>query len=223
MPSVDLAAAIHASRHAAGGPDEITPAAIGAATTTSVDSVGAIAAQALASVNTVTTRFRTGTGSPQGVVSAPVGTEYTDTAGTNGAWTWLKTSGTGNTGWTVTYGDTGDRNISSLLINGWAPSNSNRWTMRRMNSTVYIGGYITGPSSTSDDIMSPIPTGFYGYDATGSWREFSSSGKEGVVLVQRGSRGIITLRGATGGVNIFTSVTFTTNDAWPTTLPGLPA
>lgn len=169
-------------------------------------------------------RFLTGTGSPQGVVTAPVGTEYIDTAGTNGARKWYKDKGTGNTGWIVIFGDTGVRNVSSLLINGWAPSNSDRWTMRRMNNMVFIGGYITGPSSTSDNIMSPLPSGFYGYDTTGSWREFSSSsGKGGVILVQRGSGGVITLRDATGGVNIFASVSYQTTDDWPTSLPGAPA
>lgn len=49
--------------------------------------------------------LRSGTGSPEGVVAAPVGTAYTDTAGTNGAWQWLKKSGTGTTGWAVTHSD----------------------------------------------------------------------------------------------------------------------
>ena len=216
-PHIDVAALNHANRHAAGQPDAVTPAAIGASPSGHTHTAAAVGAAPAS-------RFLTGTGMPNGVVTAPVGTEYTDTAGTNGAHKWLKASGTGNTGWIVTFGDTGVRNISSLLINGWAPSNSNRWTMRRINHTVHIGGYITGPSTTSDDVMTPIPSGFYGYDATGSWREFSSSStKAGVVLVQRGRSGVITLRGAAGGTNIFTSVTFSTTDAWPATLPGIPA
>lgn len=60
-----------------------------------------------------------GTGFPEGVVSAPVGSRYVDTAATNGAVEWVKASGTGNTGWRVVYGDTGWRNIGSLLLNGW--------------------------------------------------------------------------------------------------------
>ncbi len=40
---------------------------------------------------------RTGSGSPEGAVTAPVGDLYTDTATGD---LWLKTSGTGNTGWT---------------------------------------------------------------------------------------------------------------------------
>ena len=56
----------------------------------------------------------TGTGSPEGKVAAPVGSAYTDTAATNGAIRWIKTSGTGATGWRVEYGDTGWRDISGV-------------------------------------------------------------------------------------------------------------
>ena len=54
-----------------------------------------------------------GAGFPEGKVTAPVGTMYTDTAATNGAIRWIKTSGVGNTGWCVEYGDTGWRDISN--------------------------------------------------------------------------------------------------------------
>lgn len=56
-----------------------------------------------------------GTGMPNGVVTANPGTYYTDTAGTNGAWRWLKKSGTGNTGWECIVGDTGWRNLSGVV------------------------------------------------------------------------------------------------------------
>src|SRR5699024_1866510 len=58
-----------------------------------------------------------GTGFPEGKVTAPVGATYTDTEATNGAIRWVKTSGTGNTGWQVEYGSTGSRDISSMLKN----------------------------------------------------------------------------------------------------------
>ena len=47
----------------------------------------------------------TGVGFPNGVVSAPVGSKYIDTAATNGALEWMKASGVGNTGWVVSVGD----------------------------------------------------------------------------------------------------------------------
>lgn len=54
-----------------------------------------------------------GTGSPEGAVTASPGATYTDTAGTCGAWQWVKVSGTGNTGWQVVYGDTGWRDMTA--------------------------------------------------------------------------------------------------------------
>lgn len=42
-----------------------------------------------------------GTGSPEGVVTAPPGTTYFDTAGDG---LWIKESGAGNTGWTQIVG-----------------------------------------------------------------------------------------------------------------------
>ena len=55
-----------------------------------------------------------GTGSPEGAVSAPVGSIYVDSAATNGAIRWIKTSGTGSTGWRVEYGDTGWRDYTDV-------------------------------------------------------------------------------------------------------------
>lgn len=43
--------------------------------------------------------YLVGTGSPNGVVSAPVGSLYVDKDATSGVTTWTKKTGTGNTGW----------------------------------------------------------------------------------------------------------------------------
>ena len=58
-----------------------------------------------------------GTGFPNGVVSAPVGSIYIDTNVTNGASSWIKRFGTGNTGWVVENGDTGWRDVTSIFTN----------------------------------------------------------------------------------------------------------
>src|SRR5699024_5199841 len=73
-----------------------------------------------------------GRGSPENRVTAPVGTIYTDTAATNGAIRWIKTSGTGNTGWKVEYGDTGWRSSDAdFLATGSI-------MIRRINNNVYL-------------------------------------------------------------------------------------
>ena len=58
-----------------------------------------------------------GTGMPNGVVEAEIGTTYIDKNKTNGAFKWIKTTNSGNQGWEVLTGDTGWRtsNIVSKL------------------------------------------------------------------------------------------------------------
>lgn len=54
---------------------------------------------------TTDTRFFEGTGNPNGVVAAPVGSRYVDKTGTRGAVDWVKTSGAdSNVGWTSSIG-----------------------------------------------------------------------------------------------------------------------
>ena len=54
-----------------------------------------------------------GTGIPNGVVEAEIGTTYVDKNKTNGALKWIKTTDGGNTGWEVLIGDTGWRTLNS--------------------------------------------------------------------------------------------------------------
>ena len=75
-----------------------------------------------------------GTGMPNGVVEAPIGTTYIDTAKTNGALKWIKTTDGGNTGWKVAEGDTG-------WVLGWQENigkNKNRMYFRRKNDVVHV-------------------------------------------------------------------------------------
>lgn len=54
-----------------------------------------------------------GTGSPEGRITAEIGTTYVDVNVTNGALKWIKERGNGNTGWRVLIGDTGWRTLNS--------------------------------------------------------------------------------------------------------------
>ena len=69
-----------------------------------------------------------GTGQPNGRVTAVPGATYLDTAKTAGASVWIKTSGTGNTGWEVTKANTGAVTVvewdsSGTVTNGNLPAN----------------------------------------------------------------------------------------------------
>ena len=59
-----------------------------------------------------------GTGMPNGKVTAPIGTTYVDMSVTNGALKWIKKSGDGNTGWEILIGDTGWRTLNSVSKSG---------------------------------------------------------------------------------------------------------
>jgi peptidoglycan/xylan/chitin deacetylase (PgdA/CDA1 family) len=169
-----------------------------------------------------------GTGMPNGVVTAVVGTYYTDTAGTNGAWRWLKKSGTGNTGWDVVVGDTGWRRFSTLL-NGWTGA----LDVRRIGSAVNLRtGYpgMDGSAATTSTPINPsvtIGSGFAPPSGIAEYRLLWFKQSGAVVgsgyFYWNGGSGQITLP-SFGTVNdkfsLFTGTSYITNDAWPTTLPG---
>lgn len=76
-----------------------------------------------------------GTGMPNGVVEAEIGTTYVDKNKTNGALKWIKTTNGGNTGWKVAEGDTG-------WVLGWQYDTNkeaiNRMYFRRINDVVHV-------------------------------------------------------------------------------------
>lgn len=76
-----------------------------------------------------------GTGSPEGRITAEIGTTYIDTAKTNGALKWIKATADGNTGWKVVEGDTG-------WVLGWQYDTKkdviNKLYFRRINDVVHV-------------------------------------------------------------------------------------
>lgn len=84
--------------------------------------------------------FLTGTGFPNGVVAAPVGSIYVDKNLTCGALLWIKQTGTGNTGWKVLSGDTGWLDCNAIFKPIFDDSDplSTGCKLRRINNTVYF-------------------------------------------------------------------------------------
>lgn len=155
----------------------------------------------------------TGVGFPNGVVSAPIGSVYIDTAVTNGASSWIKKSGTGNTGWQVLEGDTGWR--QGMLINGWVGT----FRLRRVGSTVAIQmDYVR---SGTDVVMATLPTGF---SPVGRLKFAATvGGTTQMIFVSTGGvveKANIAHTGPTGGGE---ELTYFTTNPWPTTLPGTAA
>jgi hypothetical protein len=159
-----------------------------------------------------------GTGSPEGVVSAPVGSTWIDTAATTGAIRWIKASGTGNTGWRVEDGDTGQRDVTAAVTN---PANGTLGVvmLRRIGSVVILSGRISSTAATAGVIWT-LPAGFR--PATyATARGGAMSGTDQPVLVQAEVSGDVTVRTwNTSTTNRYWTLTFLTSDGWPASLPG---
>ena len=158
----------------------------------------------------------TGTGFPEGNVAAPVGAVYTDSAATNGAIRWIKTRGTGSTGWEVEWGDTGWRNITADLMNGW---NTGGVHIRRVGRLVQFRAYLLDGRDATSGTFVQFPTGF-GNRGSGWYLPLT----QGDTLVVTGARNAVLTSGKlyfNGGYHTSSSVIV--SDSWPTTLPGTPA
>jgi len=116
---------------------------------------------------------RVGVGSPEGKIYAHIGTKYTDLAATAGAIEWVKASGAVSTatGWRVTYGDTGQRTLSSWdalgaytagttpLLSPFAPrvGNAGSLKIRRVNDMVTLyGTYIALDTAVTAGLQTNI-------------------------------------------------------------------
>ena len=164
----------------------------------------------------------TGTGSPEGKVAAPVGSVYTDSAATNGAIRWVKSSGTGNTGWRVEYGDTGIRNITSLIE---GDQGTGRARIQRIGNTVMLAlNNIPTPGDGTYMILPNfIPAGFR---SAFNWQHLGvgkAAGIDAAGPVRVGMNGDLYIYRTSSETRINGTVTYISDTPWPTTLPGTPA
>jgi len=157
-----------------------------------------------------------GTGSPEGVVTAPVGTEYIDSAVTNGAMRWAKKTGTGNTGWQCVEGDTGWRDVTATTSSAFESEPS---LIRRANNVVSIITALVVPYPYVAPLIGPLFSDGFRPRAT-YYLPPSYSGGGKVVAIPSGLR-VYTIEG-TGAVERVSQLWFT-DEPWPTTLPGVAA
>ena len=184
-----------------------------------------------------------GTGSPEGRITAEIGTTYVDVNVTNGALKWIKESGNGNTGWRILIGDTGWRTINSVSKLG-----NSFVKVRRVNNqvTYQFGGLDwgwfgivrrggQGYSSQSSDVerncfivyREGIPVGFrtpssligniYNDNGIvyGTW--YLANSKDEDHLRFQFLNPVPTNRD-TGDIRV-SAISYLTDDPWPTTLP----
>ena len=158
----------------------------------------------------------TGTGSPEGKVTAPVGSVYTDSAATTGAIRWIKASGTGNTGWRVEYGDTGMRGISAS-----SKVTEGALIIQRVGNLVWISASTTSFDMSDGERITTLPVGFrpqrFVYTQTPAY--WASDALRTIRIVTGGG---FDVRGGVSSDKLNINFTFATNDPWPSTLPGTP-
>jgi hypothetical protein len=169
--------------------------------------------------STMADQYLQGTGSPNGVVTAVVGSMYTDTAATNGAIRWIKATGSGNTGWRVEYGDTGWREIGSVLLNGFTATSVK---IRRFGNQVSITIFALDGSSSTGTTLYTLPTGFASDSRIRqTWMGRSSSDQTPNSAITYYSNTI--LLDPTSITSGRGTIDYLTTDTWPTTLPGTAA
>ena len=164
-----------------------------------------------------------GTGSPEGVITAAVGTYYNDTAGTLGAWRWQKRTGAGNTGWVVTVGDTGWRDITSLLVNGWTGAAGSVLALRTADAVHVSFEALSGAAATAGTALT-LPVG-YRSRAGRSSRLLFHTATPALKRFLAYDSGIVAYNGTVpdaSGAN-YGIGTFPAAPAWPTSLPGTAA
>lgn len=163
----------------------------------------------------------TGTGAP--THAAPPGSTWLQTDSTTdvkGWLRWIKASGTGSTGWVAgPEADTGWRDVTASLINGWEGWASDpRARLRRVGNTVFFEGQLNGDSATNDTLLD-LPSG---------WRPASSArvvlpATDASAFVFADANGYVdAIRSSSRSALVFASGSWLarTTDAWPSSLPG---
>lgn len=180
--------------------------------------------------------YISGTGFPNGVVSATVGSTYIDRAATNGAIEWKKATGAGNTGWVVSVGDTGWRNCNALLGVFWNTTGAFR--LRRIGDVVYVRiadlSVAASPTGARNSLRSITddkwPVGFRHESwGTTAFTQVGVAGFPGCITPSADTHDL--------GVRVFTALTsgnwaagdnvgghfdYPVTSGWPSTLPGTP-
>lgn len=112
------------------------------------------------------TRFFEGDGNPNGVVAAPVGSRYIDKIATLGAVQWIKSTGTGNTGWFTLEGDSGWLQVGAAgnapFLNSFVNYGS-AWTTaayRKLNGVTHLKGLVNKVAGTRVLPIFNLPVGF---------------------------------------------------------------
>lgn len=162
-----------------------------------------------------------GTGSPLGKVSPRfVGDRYVDIAKTDGAEEWRAT-GTNNGDWKVSIGNTGWRDISGYLANGWT---GKLLALRTATSLEFVCENLNGLNATSASVSSILPAGFFPLPTQGYVRRIltNSAGAPVRIAIHPGRYLTSSRYGNNDAVGLLGGFTTNTETPWGP-LPGTAA
>lgn len=188
-----------------------------------------------------------GTGSPEGRITAEIGTTYVDVNVTNGALKWIKEKGSGNTGWRVLIGDTGwrtlntvskltvgnrtsfikIRRVNNLVSYNFGGLDWGWFGIIRRNGPGFVRHHSTGERGVK--VLNPgnIPEGFRSessligsiYSDSGKpYGIWYLGGKSDANYIQFSFNDVIPTDRDIGDIRV-SAVSYITDEPWPTTLP----
>lgn len=158
---------------------------------------------------------------PEGALAAPVGSECVTPNGGLGVTKWIKTlGGSTSSGWSPIHGDTGGRVVTADLMNGWTDGQQ-PLTIRRVGNTVSITGILTRGGGATGDQFYSVPLGFRASSVVWGTALRATTIPATVVGVTASGSTLRNLGGTFTG-DVLLSMTWTTRDPWPSTLPGTP-
>lgn len=175
-----------------------------------------------------------GEGFPEGKVTAPVGAIYTDTLATAGAIRWIKTRGTGTTGWEVEWGDTGWRDVTSTYTEAFDPTNTGTIRLRRQGNDVRLSfSSVTLEQGSATLTIGTLPVGWENSvrKATSNVTRRNSTSRAQIIVVDTSRIWWLAESYVTSGETTTTrpdqdisgTVEYVTDAPWPSTLPGSPS
>ena len=169
-----------------------------------------------------------GTGTPEGVITAAPGSTWLQTDATTdvkGWLRWIKATGTGNTGWVAgPEADTGWRDVTASLDATFKTARPTAALyLRRVGSQCEARYIDSGSPSSVSGLIYDMPTGFWGSSfakAVATMVNASTLAPTTASMLVTYTSGQWLYAGGWGAAPYFGSVTWMTTQDWPASLPG---
>ena len=149
--------------------------------------------------------------------------QYTDESVGRRIFSWSSALASGaTTGWQMTYGDTGFRELNGALSNGWTATSI---LMRRINSTTHFHVYGLSASAATNATFYTLPSGFkLTLGSNGMYipssKTLGSTTSDGLIGVTASSGAMFSQGSYAGFTAVQCLASWSTSDTWPSSLPG---